>query len=216
MEAADVSKMTFRQALNADMERTRHTEASLGKLMGISAQSVGNWKLRGFAPPVRVEQMIGIFGEGCALSKLTPAPLKVREPRVRYEVPGVLERAANLIYRQDHTAEFYEALPYPLRKNMRRPNSPDYVGLKVSAEVFVIAPGSRASASDAILLLLQAETPARVLYVVSESPAPLESLIQRHVREVAERYNVEIKLVASGREAAEDICRIEGDVPNPP
>lgn len=91
-----LSARDFRTALDIDMATKGINERELGKLLGLSQQSISKWRHRGFPPLYRVEDLKAIFGPDSNIGRMDFTLFAREVPKLRISAPTNVPEAINV------------------------------------------------------------------------------------------------------------------------
>lgn len=158
-----LSARDFRTALDIDMAIKGINERELGKLLGLSQQSISKWRHRGFPPLYRVDDLKAIFGPDSNIGRMDftqfarevpklriSAPPNVPETKVprhpsrtfsmpqAFTVPQAFTDPTSAVraWRSDQELKLVRGLPGALRVNLQEERGfPDYLSDKLAVGV---------------------------------------------------------------------------------
>jgi hypothetical protein len=87
----------FATALALDLAAKRMNERLLGKQIGLTQQAINKWRVRGFPPPYRLEQLREIFGPDSHVARIPFASMLQGTPRLRMEAPINVPQGSNAL-----------------------------------------------------------------------------------------------------------------------
>jgi hypothetical protein len=230
----------FRTALDIDMATKGLNERELGRLLGLSQQSVSKWRHRNFPPLYRVDELKSIFGPDSQIGRMDFGRLAMETPKLRVSAPtgvhtnkpdpqkqGVLEANEAKAWRDGQWLDFMGHLPGALRVHYRpdSANGVDYRSNRVVA-CALMAPRGVPAIPEVLSDLLvrglaerteQAPEANVVVFVVKGAFKALREDTGDRWARISPRLHHQFNLlgarlieVTSGVEMAQVICASEG------
>lgn len=230
-----VRPVDFRTALDIDMATKGINERELGRLLGLSQQSISKWRHRGFPPLYRVDDLKVIFGPNSQIAKIDFAKFAADIPKLRISAPPNVPETRTVAAEDPLTAvrnwrnaqdlQIVGGIPAALRGNLTLHAEVGYASSKLAVGVLMAARGAPAVpervAEKALRLLARKVTNPGLRVAVAVVEGDLASI---HAAQLTERWErsrqsmapalealgVELWRVASGAEVAHRICDAEG------